>query len=140
MRLTKRFEDGSYYSDYYGEKNAETQKLGQLEDLMKSYKIEDRGRLEDLISAGLIYESVSKDIGIGLDILFKALKDGIWVKFAGEKPYHVKAPISLKGIDRAGEVFHFTLCYPISYNTIQELLLKDYGKTWALTEEELENE
>lgn len=81
---------------------------------------------------------LEEELGIDLITLFKALKDGIWVKLYGEKPYYVKAPISLRGIDRKSEVFHFALCYPIFYSTIQELHLKDYGLTWALTKEELE--
>ena len=98
------------------------------------YPIEEQCALNKL---GAL-EDVEEELGIDLAKLFKALKDGIWVKFAGEKPYHVKAPISLRGPDKTSEVFHFTLRYPVSYSTIQELHLKDYGKTWALTKEELE--
>ena len=97
-RLTKKNEQGGYYSDYCGpERQPEIQKLGELEDL-------------------------EEEFGIDLAILFKALKEGFF--------------------DRLGEYHHFSNLYfsdeeifdsyeKVSFN------LKDYGKTWALTEEEL---
>lgn len=101
----------------------------KLEDLMESYRIENQGRLEDLISAGLVYESISKDFGIGLDILFKALKDGVWyidedgtIKFA-EVVLHSQ--------------FELELMIPYRYSSFY-LIIKSYGKTWAITKEELE--
>lgn len=112
--------------------------LDMLDTTSVYSKAQHKAICEQAIKECYEYKCIEEELGIDLATLFKALSNGIWVKFAGEKPYHVKAPISLKGIDIAGQVFHFTLCYPISYNTIQELLLKDYGKTWALTKEELE--
>lgn len=109
-------------------------KLGQLEDLMESYKIEDQGRLEDLISAGLVYERISKDIGIGLDILFKALKNGVYCKdeYGGEeKEFHDVRGIEENGLSVISNICKYPECDWTEY-------FKDYGKTWALTKGELE--
>lgn len=110
-------------------RSAVIDKLGQLEDLMESYRIEDQGRLEDLISAGLIYESISKDFGIGLDILFKALKDGVW--YIDEDGMIKFARVVLHS------QFELELMIPYRYLSFC-LIIKSYGKNWALTKEELE--
>lgn len=78
-------------------------------------------------------EDIEKEHGIDLITLFKALK-GIWVKSINGDVYYVGSPY---------------LCF--SENEKRELELqfrvgdtwykiKDHGKTWALTREELENE
>lgn len=91
-----------------------TQKLGQLEDL-------------------------EEDLGIDLITLFKALKNGIWVKtkkFSGFiEPTNlriagdIKDPFSSKTV-----LIGLKL---ISYRDSVAILAKNYGKHWALTKEEL---
>ena len=78
-------------------------------------------------------EDIEEELGIDLITLFKALI-GIWVKSTNGDVYYVGSPY---------------LCF--SENEKRELefqfrvgdtwyKVKDYGKTWALTKEELENE
>lgn len=75
-------------------------------------------------------EDIEEELGIDLIILLKAVKDGIWVRH----PYN--------SIDYEP----FRIDYWIDYKTGEEgmmicgMEIKDYGKTWALTKEELENE
>ena len=83
-------------------------------------------------------EDIEDKLGIDLFILFKALTEGVWVRLYGEMAIHIDKPISLRGIDRPGEVYHFSLMYEASCNTYQELPLREYGRIWALTKEELE--
>ena len=75
-------------------------------------------------------ENIEQELGIDLITLFKALKDGVWVKFwAGigyyDKPF-LRTDVKPYSID-----FSFT-------SGFQHQKLTDYGKTWALTKEELE--
>ena len=71
------------------------------------------------------YEDIEEELGIDLITLFKALKNGVFVK-----PWHTirKRKMSLREYD--GKLVLFD-DYENDYQ------LKDYGKTWALTEEEL---
>ena len=71
-------------------------------------------------------EDIEDELGIDLITLFKALKNGIWVKDKKDQwlPYHCLLR----------DDFIFVL-YEDIYK--KEYLLKDYGKTWALTKEEL---
>lgn len=86
----------------------------------------DLDRLEE-------HKKIEEEIGINLITLFKALL-GIWVKSTNGDVYYVGSPY---------------LCF--SENEKRELELqfrvgdtwykiKDHGKTWALSQEELENE
>ena len=73
-------------------------------------------------------EDIEDDLGIDLIILFKALKDGAWTKFGNE-------------ISKCDECeYQFLDIYLYFYwNNGKHFVffLKDYGKTWALTKEEL---
>lgn len=75
-------------------------------------------------------EDIEQEIGIPLEVLFKALKDGIWT--SGYEKRDSKK-IWLRNFNgklllEVSNRFCFDLYYP-----------EDYGKTWALTREELEN-
>ena len=70
-----------------------------------------------------------KELGIDIPTLISALKNGIWVK------------------TRNGISQHFTISvrkwlqtdtYCLYYRPYTHVWFKDYGKTWALTREELE--
>lgn len=79
-----------------------------------------------------LLENIEEQIGIDLFTLFKALKQ----MFVFHKE-NVK--IELIGIHiKSKELYLFGFVK----DTVQEvyLSLKDYGKTWALTKEELEND
>ena len=75
------------------------------------------------------YKAIEKELGIDLTTLLKALKNGIYVKKTNN---HIT--------DYAGELLSFQGdCFVVGadYNT-DVYYFKDYGKTWALTKEELE--
>lgn len=74
------------------------------------------------------YKDIEDELGIDIVTLFKALKKGIWIYDNGNPFFtsSIKLAMQLDAI----------------YCSISdiEVLLKDYGKTWALTREELEND
>ena len=76
------------------------------------------------------YRKIEEEIGIDLITLFKALKDGIYINEDGSVYKDC-----IKSIEHWSDGWGF-----ISNDDCIEVLFKDYGKTWALTEEELENE
>ena len=89
------------------------------------------------------YRKIGEELGIDLISLFKALKDGIWTN--QEQWY---------GDEKQGKIRFFQVRLLLEENAIgciynsmwkgeeviRTLYFKDYGKTWALTKEELENE
>jgi len=85
---------------------AGTQKLGQLED-------------------------VEEEFGIDLVTLFKAFKNGVYVKIDGEIDYIQYVSIFKKRKWHLYSSSTFWGKYDIG-------LVKNYGKTWALTRKELE--
>lgn len=81
-------------------------------------------------------EDIEEELGIELITLFKALKEGIWVKYDSDFGMTNKPKIKITK-DTATEICYRNKKWYIQEN---ETLTKDYGKTWALTKEELENE
>ena len=91
------------------------------------------------------YEDLEEKLGIDLDILFKALYNGIYVKQLGIGNTNYMKTIITKV--KAS-------CLKLDHKTHTELVFdqkrsggcwdtyyfKDYGKTWALTKEELKDE
>ena len=78
----------------------------------------------------LEYKNIEEELGIDLITLFKALTQGIYIKgLNNDYPYWDFELRHIKGI---GIVIMWGYC--------SNLFLKDYGKTWALTKEELEHE
>ena len=89
------------------------------------------------------YRKIGEELGIDLISLFKALKDGIWTN--QEQWY---------GDEKQGKIRFFQVRLLLEENAIgciynsmwkgeeviRTLYFKDYGKTWALTKEKLENE
>ena len=69
-------------------------------------------------------EDIEEELGIGLDTLYELLIRGCYYKCNNEILYTF------------GDVSVSNKCICNPYN--KELLFKDYGKTWALTKEELE--
>lgn len=103
-------------------------------------------------------EDIEEELGIPLEVL-KALKDGIWTKggyhgacYLDKKPKFVKGDILHIGYydyyqyDNEELENHFAednvLCiFSMDYEEyIYVTRLKDYGVTWSLTREELEND
>ena len=77
------------------------------------------------------YKKIEEGIGIDLITLFKALKQGgVYVKYGNK----VDWVLMMKNFEILGDGNEITLLSQVKLNP------KDYGKTWALTKEELENE
>ena len=105
MRLTKKIAEDDYLmteESHYSEEVC-LSKLGQLED-------------------------IEEELGIDLDTLFKALKNGIWTKTKNDISKHLTVALKKR---------HRTKEYWLFYRPYSHVYLKDYGKTWALTKEEL---
>lgn len=86
-------------------------------------------RFKDILETVKEYKKIEEDLGIDLVTLFKALKNGF---------YTIREDLGL--ITDARLVLNHT--YPkfefIRDNSMYFYSLKDYGETWALTKEELE--
>lgn len=96
-------------------------------------------------------EDIEEELGIGLITLFEALKQGIWYKKNGTVYYSKATLISCVKNDKKESFWNFTTNENQKEVEITGFALldqfegnlwyfKDYGKTWALTKEELENE
>ena len=108
MRLTEKFSNtcGGCYEPITNDREV-CDKLGQLED-------------------------IEEELGIDLITLFKALKNGAYVKM------YDYISFQKVGIDENAQLrtFSFSQIDGIQLNYFLDF--KDYGKTWALTREELE--
>lgn len=80
-------------------------------------------------------EDIEEEIGIEFITLFKALKNGVYY-FASDGQLihdHVSLVNNYIGVGTPDKLsFSF-----LTYSTRQILLFENYGKTWALTKEEL---
>lgn len=74
------------------------------------------------------YKTIEKELGIDLETLFKALKDGIYFKVK-DKIYFTNG-LNLDFKEKA--LFEFN-----EYGDYEIYELDEYGKTWALTKKEL---
>ncbi len=91
------------------------------------------GRLED----------IEEELGINLITLFKALKDGINVYYEDEERYQFHNNLRLEYhktlgwglVDIYGSICRNNMPMKLEMEFYE---LKSYGKTWALTKEELE--
>ena len=72
-------------------------------------------------------EDIEEELGIPLEVLFKALKEGIYWKTWQDKPEH-----SYMGLFEAQ-----TGGFYLSDDEYNDVFTKEYGVTWALTREEL---
>ena len=118
MRLTKK-ENGKYYTE---ERAGVLEIIGVAPSKFVGNDITKLGQLED----------IEEELGIDLITLFKALEKGIVVccnnTFGGERnvfilltPDRLSIEYKWKCLRKGTQKFYF----------------KDYGKTWALTKEEL---
>lgn len=84
-------------------------------------------------------EDLEDELGISLEVLFKALKDGVYAKF--EEGKILKTDIKLY-YSCYNEFTIRVICLEIGqyedFEWEDYLFVKNYGKTWALTREELE--
>lgn len=134
MRLTKN-ENGLYVDNncIVPQSNDIITKLGQLEDVLEKYDMDNIKKLSVHLELLREFTNIKNELGIDLLILFKALKNGIWVKYDANFGFTGKPKIVIEK-DKCTEI-----CLRKKKWWIQEndFLLKDYGKTWALTKEEL---
>lgn len=110
-RLTKKKEDDSYVYIY-----------GEFHNIGKH--VDKLGELED----------IEEELGVGLITLFKALKQGYIYALFGNFIFKIQ----IDGIN-------YNTGYLLLYNedtqcTFENYEINAYGKTWALTREELYNE
>lgn len=109
----------------------------EIPDIVEGHKYTGQA----IIKLGQL-EDVEDELGIDLITLFKAVKNGIWIKFnmqsrtynwktgedkeTGDQIVFVKAPFK-------------TLAENIAYfrRLFEKEYVENYGKTWALTREEL---
>ena len=76
-------------------------------------------------------EDIEDELGIDLVVLFTALKKGVYIK----KQSQTKYPLAMLRIHYSN---HTTKYFVFDNGREIAIKLKDYGKTWALTREELE--
>ncbi len=100
--------------------------------LVKDGKIILDGTLREYEKENLAFEKLEKiedieeELGIELLTLFKAFKSGIWYKDQGGVHYHKQPYDTLEE-----NIAYFRRLFEKQYT-------ENYGKTWALTKEELE--
>ena len=88
-------------------------------------------------------EDIEEELGIDLVTLFKALRNGIWTNqeqcYGDEKQGKIRFfQVRLLLEENAVGCIHNSMWK--GKEVIRTLYFKDYGKTWALTKEELEND
>lgn len=86
-------------------------------------------------------EDIEEELGIDLITLFKALRNGIWTNqeqcYGDEKQGKIRFfQVRLLLEENAVGCIHNSMWK--GKEVIRTLYFKDYGKTWALTKEELE--
>jgi len=140
------------------------QKLGQLEDIEDEFCVYDNEDLRRRLDLADKYGELSEQIGIDLITLFKAMKNGYWFNekslfITGEELESFKLHNPSNFDDETGLFYQNGVNWNeenviyqapfLSLTTIDNkaefylgssfaaVLLKDYGKTWALTKEEL---
>ena len=104
------------------------------DESMFPYKLKDKElstELDSLHKLGQL-EDIEEEIGIELITLFKALKNGIYWKDDNGKFYYFNLKGSVLDFNEKMIVDN-----PIDDVYGEIFLLKEYGKTWALTKEEL---
>lgn len=108
--------------------------MSRLEDVfekeLKLYQKDIREAYRELRK----YTLLEEELGIDLITLFKALKDGIWYKCINGNLYRI--PYSCLNLS-----YSDTYGLWVEYHKYLDGLrihLKDYGKTWALSRNDLE--
>ncbi len=136
-RLTKKDYDGMlfWYRNKGGWRMEEIDKLGRYED------VDPRPNyLRKMKKEYLKYKEIEKELGIDLVTLIKAMKNGVFVisydeGIVFEEPmlgFNQESKTNLYVLESVCHMPPDELCKSSNY------YLKDYGKTWALTKEELE--
>ena len=94
-------------------------------------------------------EDIEQELGIPLEVLFKALKDGIYTNWKLDVDKELKGLfkfncLKLRYADYEKLFYLEDIYHPYGDRNCGDIgiyvFLKDYGKTWALTRDELEND
>lgn len=88
------------------------------------------------------YKAIEKELGIDLITLFKAIHNGVWVKNTEQGIHYISLinwNCEVSRIkDRLTPLYSFSVWIGNSEDGDDTIyLFQDYGKTWALTKEEL---
>ena len=102
--------------------------MNKLNRLTK-YTTYEHGLINEIYSKLEKLENIEEELGVELTILFKALRDGVFVVGDDDLIY----ADYIKRIDYWQGSWTF-----ISNEQDLEVCIEDYGVTWALTSEELE--
>lgn len=128
MRLTEKNEFGNYIGT----------NLLDDECLCRSLNFDEINEMTDVFNKLGQLEDIEEELGIDLVILFKALKYGVYYFTNGTQLTRDYVWLISNYVSGG---FHEKLSYSfITAFEKQSLLFNDYGKTWAITKEELENE
>lgn len=88
-------------------------------------------------------ERIERELGVSLEVLFKALKDGAYFKtdyYGIDITYHILEEHEIRLKRNLFDIRKENLLNNKPYYTGGFIFYwKDYGETWALTKEELEN-
>lgn len=94
-----------------------------------TFKLNTNVRREDADTKLGQIEDIEEKLGIDLNVLFEAIKNGIYVKPKYDRIFHNTFIAITRDLN--GEYYFYE-------EETENIYLKDYGKTWALTKEELE--
>lgn len=85
-------------------------------------------------------EDIEEELGIDIITLAKALKEGLWIDhYKNGDLYHMQMPLIHSDYDSRREKSPIRVYLTYQKNgEWHNVEFKDYGKTWALTKEELE--
>ena len=135
MRFTKKDRYGHFYTNEASCRNVHSLDGKKLEGeffenqtlAIDGNAIEKLGQLEDM----------EEELGIDLVTLFKALKDGIWLKH--KDGVVVKARVNYIGERHLAFIGYSSVGAEWGFPDVEDYFpYKDYGVTWAFTREELE--
>ena len=135
-RLTTKIKGSNNYCKFEL-KNA---KYKNLFELSSNREIEDYVNTDLTIAIDKLgqYEDIEEELGIDLTILFSALKNGIWCYYDHEQLIHDYVWL-INNYVGVGVNAKLSFAFK-TFNDNQILLFENYGKTWALTKGELEND
>ena len=98
----------------------------------------------ELLKDSMVYAEIEKEIGIDLITLFKALTNGIWIKGVADANSRNKIIFVRPTLYMLGKKLVVGFVIPYAKRTNKEgnyfgtvRYFDGYGKTWALTKEEL---
>lgn len=102
--------------------------------LMQELYVNEREKVQVAIEKLAKLEDLEDELGIDLITLYKVLKGGFYVKTKDINEGFISL-VKAKDIREINIIIE-----SITFNAFDIVFFEDYGKTWALTKEELEEE